>query len=243
MTGVDGSEIDLCADLDLDCEVDDNPCTEDECNPATGTCGIPRTGTSCDDGVYCNGDDTCDAGECTEHDGNPCGAQDCNEADDACECTLDEHCPADEPGAWGECDYATTCIETGKRSRIIKTFACTDGQCEQGAMNEEEACTRETDAASCEDDNNRCNGVETCKAGSCKGETNPDWACKDNAKKACYTSGTMCRTCNGTTPCPDGGVCCCNECKAPGTLCPIKCDIIINPLVIMDPKFVIEPTP
>jgi hypothetical protein len=229
MTGVGGAGIDLCADLDLNCEDDDNPCTEDECNPATGTCGIPRSGTSCDDGVFCNGDDSCEAGACTEHDGDPCNGQTCNEAEAFCECTLDEHCAEDVPGEWSECDYATTCIETGKRTRLVTTFACTDGKCVQGAKSEDEACTRDTDTATCEDDLNRCNGAETCKAGTCKGETNPDWACKDNVNKACYGSGTMCRECNGTTPCGGDEVCCCNTCHAAGYVCDPK-KLCISPI-------------
>ena len=43
---------------DEECVDDNNPCTEDACNPKTGECGIPRSGNTCDDGIYCNGADT-----------------------------------------------------------------------------------------------------------------------------------------------------------------------------------------
>jgi hypothetical protein len=235
MTGVGGAGIDLCVDSDLNCEDDDNPCTEDECNPATGTCGIPRSGTSCDDGLYCNGDDTCDAGECTEHDGNPCGAQDCNEADDACECTLDEHCPADVPGNWGECNYASECIESAQRSRPVTTYSCESGLCVSDVAVEQEECDRDTDGIACLDDNLACTGVEKCKAGNCTGSGNP---CKAPTP-FCYNNGTpTCRVCtspnkNGSSPvgCDDGQYCCSGACQtnACAIIQPTIGPTIINP--------------
>jgi hypothetical protein len=50
-------------------------------------------GATCDDGQFCNGDDTCASGSCSAHVGDPCpddglfcnGAESCNETDDRCE--------------------------------------------------------------------------------------------------------------------------------------------------------------
>src|SRR5690349_15195366 len=36
----------------------------------------PNDGASCDDGVFCNGTDTCDAGGCSLHTGDPCPGPD-----------------------------------------------------------------------------------------------------------------------------------------------------------------------
>jgi Kelch motif len=42
-------------------------------------------GASCDDDLFCNGEDTCLAGSCTEHTGDPCDVgQQCNEVGDQC---------------------------------------------------------------------------------------------------------------------------------------------------------------
>lgn len=208
MVGVGGAGIDLCADLDLNCEDDDDPCTEDECNPATGECGIPRTGTSCDDGVFCNGEDSCDAGACTEHEGDPCNGQACNEADDACECVMDEDCPADMPGEWSECAFATTCVEMGTRTRPVAKFSCDNGACVQEAAVENEACPRETDGLSC-DDGLRCTGTDKCKNGNCDHTGNP---CAGGGADAdgCWETNTMCRPCGVGAPC--GGIMqCCNS--------------------------------
>ena len=46
---------------------------------------------SCDDGLYCNGDDTCFEGTCSQHAGDPCGDDGvfCN-GDESCNVTLDQ---------------------------------------------------------------------------------------------------------------------------------------------------------
>jgi hypothetical protein len=50
-------------DATIPCPDDGNPCTEDVCVPATGTCGAPATGT-CDDGDPCTTSDVCAGGAC-----------------------------------------------------------------------------------------------------------------------------------------------------------------------------------
>ncbi len=50
--------------------IDGNICTDDVCT--AGTCSNPNNVLACDDGLYCNGTDTCAGGNCT-HTGNPCG--------------------------------------------------------------------------------------------------------------------------------------------------------------------------
>ncbi len=48
-------------------------------------------GFVCDDGVFCNGADSCDAGACTAHAGTPCSGTtpSCNETDRRCDCASD----------------------------------------------------------------------------------------------------------------------------------------------------------
>jgi hypothetical protein len=54
-----------CAGTPVSCGDDGSPCTEDVCDPATGSCGIPAVdGAPCDDGAVCTLADQCTAGAC-----------------------------------------------------------------------------------------------------------------------------------------------------------------------------------
>src|SRR5262245_20175745 len=72
------------------CQSDGNVCTTDVCNGA-GTCTHLNNTVSCDDGLFCNGVDTCSGGSCV-HSGDPCPgpdgdancAESCNETSDSC---------------------------------------------------------------------------------------------------------------------------------------------------------------
>jgi cysteine-rich repeat protein len=89
-------------------------------------CRIVATGTPCDDGVFCDGADACDAGTCGLHAGDPCaGATEClNTCDEAA-----RHClsPADTPcGDDGDpcsddaCDGAGACTHPVRPRRACK---------------------------------------------------------------------------------------------------------------------------
>src|SRR5262249_17970629 len=53
------------------------PCTPGTCNDCSAP-GVPD-GAACDDGVFCNGADTCSGGTCSAHVGDPCaGRAECN---------------------------------------------------------------------------------------------------------------------------------------------------------------------
>jgi hypothetical protein len=64
---------------DDECD-DDNPCTTDRCQ-AGGCSNADATG-SCEDGMFCNGSDSCVGGSCV-HSGDPCTGS-CSETLDAC---------------------------------------------------------------------------------------------------------------------------------------------------------------
>src|SRR5690606_31528126 len=95
-----------------DCD-DGNPCTDDTCE--AGACVHTNNAATCDDGVFCNGPDSCEGGTCSVHPGSPCvGATVCSEADDTCTgCVADTDCPADSATSWSACSYAQTCSESG----------------------------------------------------------------------------------------------------------------------------------
>lgn len=75
----------------------DSDCSE-SCDETNDTCTAnDPTGSVCNDGLYCNGADTCSAGSCSIHDGDPCpgpdGDIDCAES---CDETNDD-CTANDP--------------------------------------------------------------------------------------------------------------------------------------------------
>jgi YVTN family beta-propeller protein len=186
------------------CASDGNPCTDDVCDGA-GTCTHPLSvpGSSCDDGTFCNGPDTCDAvGGCTNHAGDPCVGG------PACAHTCDE--------AAGNCfDPATTaCASDGN--------VCTDDHCDGAG-----ACVHTANTASC-DDGLFCDGVDTCAGTVCTHAGDPCAGgpecanlcnegagnCFEPAGAACASDGNQCTLdqCNGTGACthparPDGTPC------------------------------------
>jgi len=78
---------DTCFDQQgIVCSSDGNSCTDDRCDGAGG-CGHASNTASCNDGLYCNGFDTCSNGACDLHTGDPCAACNgtCMEAGDTCQ--------------------------------------------------------------------------------------------------------------------------------------------------------------
>jgi hypothetical protein len=66
------------------CTDDGNVCTDNECD-GNGHCEAFDNTAPCDDGLFCNGDDTCSAETCATHAGDPCaGTEWCYEDDDTC---------------------------------------------------------------------------------------------------------------------------------------------------------------
>ena len=83
-TEQDHCEAGQCVGLPVSCD-DDDACTTDTCDPASG-CQHPPVadGTTCDDGVSCNAGDHCASGVCVPttgpdcSDGNPCTEDTCD---------------------------------------------------------------------------------------------------------------------------------------------------------------------
>ncbi|HOX44365.1 MAG TPA: PKD domain-containing protein [Myxococcota bacterium] len=118
---------------DADCD-DQVACTVDAC--VAETCSnTPDPGQCPDDGLHCNGLESCDALQGCLHSGDPCAQADflCDEAGDRCVACL----------GVADCDDLVAC--TGD--------ACTDG-----------VCGHTPDPALCPDDGLFCTGVESCDA-------------------------------------------------------------------------------
>ena len=160
----DGAEtchatLDCQAGTAVDCN-DEIDCTADSCNEGTDSCdNIPDDGY-CDDGLFCNGAETCDAQDDCQPGTDPCPGQYCDEGADSCyDCEYDSEC---DDGLF--CNGAETCV---------------GGFCQAGTnpCQPDQFCNEETDT--CEDveclvdedcdDGSDCT-VDTCVAGVCYNE-------------------------------------------------------------------------
>lgn len=59
-------------------------CTTDACNESTDSCTNTANNAACDDGLFCNGSETCSVTLGCQAGTNPCGAEACNESTDTC---------------------------------------------------------------------------------------------------------------------------------------------------------------
>ena len=119
-----------------DCD-DFNVCTNDAC--VGSVCQYTNNVSPCDDGLYCNGTDTCRAGTCSQHTGSPCPGTECNTCQEATDSCFDLS--------------GTVCTDDGN--------VCTDDTCDGAG-----ACTHPDNTAPC-DDGIFCNGADTCSGGAC----------------------------------------------------------------------------
>ncbi|MFN2425182.1 MAG: dockerin type I repeat-containing protein [Candidatus Binatia bacterium] len=233
----------------------DGNCAE-ACSEASDTCTAPDpNGSACDDGVFCNGADTCMSGACSQHGGDPCPGADgdlncresCNEGAAACS-AADPNGSACEDGL--VCNGADTCIgglcngHTGAQC----PGADGDGNCAESCSDSEGGCAGPDPQGSPCDDGIFCNGPDSCSGGSCSVHAgNPcpgpdgDIDCSeqcDEASDGCTANepnGTPCDDalfCNGAdncsggdcsthagSPCDDGDTCTLDECDEEGNLC------------------------
>jgi hypothetical protein len=224
-----------CSGVARDCD-DEDPCTADLCVPETGGCDYPiALGNSCDDGLSCTNEDSCDAtGACT---GDP---------SEACECVGDEDCddlnPEDRCEGLFACQGDYTCAFD-----ITKTVVCSEalssdctlgecvpetGECVSTPISDGEVCTAVDDpcidAGLCDDagaclgpeidcdDGDPCT-IDSCDrdAGGCVHEVNQGASCDDadtcTTEDACLADGS----CLGTpVSCVDDNTCTEGSCDA-----------------------------
>ncbi|MBT9555065.1 MAG: hypothetical protein IV100_03500 [Myxococcales bacterium] len=183
---------------------DQNPCTNDLCNPVSGACEGNPNAALCDDGVLCTIGDQCSNGTCTGNNNPACECvadADCKKFDDADLCNgvlscQDKKCLV-KPGSAVSCDPAS--------AGPCEAVACepTSGECKT---------TPAGDSAPC-DDGDDCTKSDRCAAGQCGGKP---VTCDDNnpcTDDACV-AGTGCDYKANTKPCSDDDLCTENDvCK------------------------------
>src|SRR5690606_52762 len=102
--------VDTSCDSDADCD-DGVDCTIDLCDLTTNTCGTTPDDALCDNGVFCDGVETCGATGCVTatapvcDDGVSCTVDFCDEDSDSCSSEADDS--ACDNGAF--CDGVETC--------------------------------------------------------------------------------------------------------------------------------------
>lgn len=159
------------------------------CSGAPSVCSPLPDGAACEDGVFCNGSDTCMAGVCG-HAGDPCvGNADCNdvcnEAQDTCA----------EP-------FQTPCTSDGN--------PCTADVCDSGAT-----CTHHAHGSFC-DDGIFCNGVDICSGTECAIHIGDPCAFND-CRSVCDEISTSCIATTAGTPCvEDNNLCTHDRCDGAG---------------------------
>jgi hypothetical protein len=198
-------------DAALDCQAgtpvncDDGVlCTVDSCNEGTDSCDNTPDDVLCDDGLFCNGAETCDAALDCQPGGDPCPGQLCDEGTDACvECLSDGDC---DDGAF--CNGAEACVagacQAGTPVDCDDGVGCTVDACNEGT----DSCDNTPSDALC-DDGQFCNGSETCDAVlDCQAGTPVN--CDDGVGctvDACNEGTDSCDNTPSDALCDDGAFC------------------------------------
>lgn len=211
-TTSDRCEGGVCRGTPRDCN-DENDCTADSCDPATGTCVFdPQDGLACDDGDICSHGDQCVGSSCSGspyvcNDGLACTDEVCD-GDGGCDvelkpgwCRIEGVCHLD-----GDQNPENPCLYC-KASVSSDSWTMASGGCDDG-----DDCTFDDScvAGVCQGIEFSCDDGRTCTDDKCR----PDGTCTntyDPLSGECFIQGA-CVADQGTNPVNE-----CVFCDAPGT--------------------------
>jgi len=162
---------------------DSNACTDDSCDEEVDTCIHVNNTGACDDGLFCNGVDSCVEGECTSHTGDPCSEG--GECQTTCDETFD-HC------------FNTQGTECSSDENV-----CTDDACDGAGT-----CAHNPNSVPC-DDALFCNGTDTCSGGSCSMHAGN--VCSGECARSCDEKNQACDFDPPGTGCTDDGQVCTSD--------------------------------
>ncbi len=252
----------------LDCQAGTAPncadaigCTDDSCdfaaNAGTGACLNAPNDANCDDNQFCNGAETCSATLDCQAGTAPNCADAIGCTDDSCDFAANAgtgaclNAPNDANCDDNQfCNGAETCsapldCQAGTAPNCADAIGCTDDSCDFAANAGTGACLNAPNDANC-DDNQFCNGAETCSATlDCQAGTAPNCAdaicCTDDSCDFAANAGTgaclnapndancddnlFCNgaeTCSATLDCQTGAAVCtasCEHCDEAGGTC------------------------
>jgi hypothetical protein len=196
----------------------DGNCAESCSDSAAGCTGNDPNGAPCDDGIYCNGPDSCLNGACSQHAGNPCpgadGDADCSET---CNESTDT-CTANDPGGSActdgvFCNGADTCASGACSQHTGNPCAGADGDgnCAESCDETTDACTAADPNGSACGDGLFCNGPDTCVSGFCNQHAGDPCPGADGDSDCSETCSEAADACTGNDPhnsaCSDGLFC------------------------------------
>lgn len=219
------------AETSIDCSALSDQCNNGVCEETLDQCiAQPKAnGTSCDDGLFCNTGETCQAGVCTGgsarncDDSNPCTADSCDEVNDSCKnaavtdgtvcddgqfCTVNDVCTAGAcEGAARDCSDAISCtVDNCDEVNNVCVNTPDNSYCSDGLFcNGEEICSLTLGCqvgipVNC-DDGNKCT-IDSC----------------DEGVDACvYVNVVDNTTCTS-------GICCSGTCTVPACSADADCD-------------------
>ncbi|NUN13438.1 MAG: hypothetical protein HUU55_07365 [Myxococcales bacterium] len=145
---------------------DGNPCTDDGCNAAAGSCTHTPNANPCNDGNACTTGDVCNSGTCAGapkncDDGNLCTTDSCSTVSGSCvnspnvlSCNDGNGCTSGDKCSGGIC--AGTPISCNDNN------PCTDDSCNSVTG----TCVFAPNSAPCSD-NNACTSSDVCSGGTC----------------------------------------------------------------------------
>jgi hypothetical protein len=218
----------------VDCD-DGVACTVDSCDEANDECNHVANDALCDNGLYCDGAETCDEVNGCEagmavlcDDGVDCTIDTCDEGADACAFTPDDAFCDD--GLF--CNGVETCDGVGGCQ--AGSDPCPGQFCDEVG----DVCVECFGDGDC-DDGVFCNGAEACVAGVCEAGADP---CPG---QACDEADDICVDCIDDGDCNDGvfcnGVesCVAGACQAgsdpcPGQFCDEGGDVCVDCLIDED---------
>jgi len=227
-TDMDSCDDGVCTGVPVDCS-DDNPCTEDQCDPLQGCFHPPVPDDAdivCDDQDPCSAPDLCVSGQCQGEpvvcdDGNVCTDDWCDQSSGDCMTSPnDEVCDDQNPCTLGDGCAGSVCVG-GAWKLCDDSNPCTDDECvpQQGGCvstpNDECQCQSNAD---CDDDDNMCNGTPICVDFVCVVDPDQQIVCDGSEDTDCLKS-----TCNPDTgaceptavpddsPCDDSSMCTTND--------------------------------
>jgi hypothetical protein len=153
-------------------------CTTDICDPQADSCQHTPVNAACDDGVFCNGVETCDpiAG-CqpgvppTCSDGVDCTTDICDPQTDSCQHTpVNAACDDGNVCTIDTCDPGTGCVYTPGNAGVVCRVAAGECDVDDTCSGSSADCTdaKKTDGTQC-DDGNPDTISDTCESGVCGG--------------------------------------------------------------------------
>ncbi|HYC57644.1 MAG TPA: hypothetical protein VEL28_22110 [Candidatus Binatia bacterium] len=192
-------------------------CSIDSCNAVTDSCDHTPDDTACSDGLFCNGEEACDASTgCMDSTDPPCGdaftctTDSCNEDTDACDSIPDDTACDDGVFCNGEeaCDASSGCMDG--EDPCADGVACTVDGCDEKG----DTCTGNVPDDSLCDNQAFCDGEEACDANS--GCTDGEDPCQDSVgctTDTCIELSDSCLNLPDDSLCNDQDPCTIDSCS------------------------------